>query len=89
MTNQTKFSIQDPKIRKYPSVQNTLHSNFRKKELERITKENYQILIRLQSKKSNYNAKKWEKERKNQESLMRGISDYPLQKEHVTSRPSK
>ena len=78
------FSMQKPESHLYPSKQTTLHSNFRKRELERITKENYQILRRLQSKKSNYSAAKWEQERAENEYHMRKISDFPLQKEHVT-----
>jgi hypothetical protein len=78
------FSVQDPKINNYPSMKNTLHSNFRKRELERITKENYQILMRLQNKKSNFSTKQWNKERKKQEYLIKSISDFPLQKEHCT-----
>ena len=42
----------------------TLNAGARKKELERITKENYRFLQRLQAKKSNFDVMKWEKERR-------------------------
>lgn len=77
------FSVQNPQTHLYPSKKTTLHSNFRKRELERITKENYQILRRLQSKKSNYSAVRWEQDRVEHEYQMRKLSDFPLQKEHL------
>lgn len=83
------FSIQSKSMKKWPTKQHTLHAGFRKRELERITKENYQLLRRLQSKKSNYNAIKWEKDRKAQEKMVRSISEYPLQKEHIAMNRRK
>ena len=83
ITRNEMFSVQSPQSHQYPSKKTTLHSNFRKRELERITKENYQILRRLQSKKSNYSAARWEQDRVEHEYQMRKISDFPLQKEHL------
>lgn len=79
------FSVQN-KTNNWPTKKHTLHAGFRKRELERITKENYQILRRLQSKKSNYSAVKWEKERKVQEQMVRNISEYPIQKDQFSRR---
>mmetsp|Transcript_25639 Transcript_25639/g.25444 ORF Transcript_25639/g.25444 Transcript_25639/m.25444 type:complete len:129 (+) Transcript_25639:32-418(+) len=50
LTNDSKFSVQDRKMHKWPTKKNTLHAGFRKRELERITRENYNILRRIQEK---------------------------------------
>uniref|UniRef100_A0A7S3NI68 Uncharacterized protein n=1 Tax=Euplotes harpa TaxID=151035 RepID=A0A7S3NI68_9SPIT len=89
ITRNERFSVQKPELSKYPSQQATLHSNFRKRELERITKENYQILRRLQSKKSNYSAARWEQDRLVHEKRMHSIAQFPLQKEHLAFGKSK
>jgi hypothetical protein len=59
LTNEKKFTVQDKNLHSknyetyplgWPTKKNTLHAGFRKRELERITKENYNILRRLQEK---------------------------------------
>lgn len=66
MTRNPKF-LPDPRSENLsPAKQKSLHSNMRKKELQRITVENYKILQRLRTKKSNYSTHKWENDHKKQ-----------------------
>jgi len=89
LTRQEKFTMRNKKKEKLSAKHKTLNSNVRKKELERITKENFKFLQRLQMKQSNYNKNKWENDRKKQEYMMKRISSYPLRKEHIASRGKK
>lgn len=55
----------------------TLNEGFRKKELVKIVEENQEIIKRIHEKKSMYNVRKWEKERKNIEKNINLISSFP------------
>lgn len=59
------YENKGPSFRSSSSIntKSSLNAESRRRDLERITKENYKLLKRLQSKKSNFNAKKWEHER--------------------------
>ncbi len=63
---------QSTKVRK-----STLNAGFWKWELERITKENYQMLKWLQKKKPTMDVLKWENERKRQERRLENICYHP------------
>ncbi|CAI2368750.1 unnamed protein product [Moneuplotes crassus] len=75
--------IRDPKLVPSPknmvenlSQKKSLNCDFRKKELERITLENYQILQRLRTKKSNYSNQKWEVDHKRKLLMKQRISNF-------------
>jgi len=86
LTNESRFVTQDKDIRSrfegnidigYPPKKNTLNAGFRKRELERITIENYNILRRIQDKKSQFDVIGWEKERKKQENMLGNLCEFP------------
>ena len=54
----------------------SLNSEKRRRELNRINRENNKLLKRLQGKKSNYNVARWEYERKEKEKILQNISSY-------------
>jgi E3 ubiquitin-protein ligase TRIP12 len=56
----------------------SLNRDFRKKELIRITKENQQILKRIQQAQPIYNHVQWEGEHKRNVGYLKNCSDYPL-----------
>ena len=56
---------------------NSLNKEYRKKELLKITLENYELLKRLNSKTSTYNVNKWEEDFKYKERMMRSMSEFP------------
>lgn len=57
----------------------SLNKSYRKKELERITVENQQILRRIQEREPNYNHTKWIEDRKLSEGYLKNICEYPYQ----------
>lgn len=59
-----------------PKHMKSLNRSFRKKELKRITQENYRILKRLQTSNAMYSKNDWKKSRKKQEELVRRIGEY-------------
>eukprot|EP00924_Labyrinthula_sp_SR-Ha-C_P014746 snap_masked-scaffold_43-processed-gene-0.26-mRNA-1 protein AED:0.10 eAED:0.10 QI:0/-1/0/1/-1/1/1/0/197 len=65
--------IQDPYASNHPR---TLNRSFRKRELQRITKTNREILKRIEKRSGVYNKKEWEKSRKIQEKLVESICEY-------------
>lgn len=54
----------------------SLNNSFRKKELERITKENHQILKRIQNSTPMYDHTSWERDRRQQEQYLKNICEY-------------
>jgi hypothetical protein len=71
--SKTNASFFMPEIDMKPS----LNSEFRKRELDRINDENNKLLRRLQSKRSNYDVAKWNKERQDKEKILKNICAYP------------
>lgn len=61
---------------KYHPVK-SLNKDARKKQLVQITMENQALLKRLQEKQPSYNINKWEKERANNEKMLKNICEYP------------
>eukprot|EP00349_Pseudokeronopsis_sp_Brazil_P003730 CAMPEP_0202960242 /NCGR_PEP_ID=MMETSP1396-20130829/4391_1 /ASSEMBLY_ACC=CAM_ASM_000872 /TAXON_ID= /ORGANISM="Pseudokeronopsis sp., Strain Brazil" /LENGTH=83 /DNA_ID=CAMNT_0049679331 /DNA_START=232 /DNA_END=483 /DNA_ORIENTATION=- len=55
----------------------SLNRDFRKKELMKITLENYDFLKRLGQKQSCYSITKFEEDYKQKEILMRSLSEFP------------
>eukprot|EP00826_Nyctotherus_ovalis_P014542 TRINITY_DN14060_c0_g1_i1.p1 TRINITY_DN14060_c0_g1~~TRINITY_DN14060_c0_g1_i1.p1 ORF type:complete len:248 (+),score=54.36 TRINITY_DN14060_c0_g1_i1:147-890(+) len=55
----------------------SLNISFRKREISKITSENYALLKRLQEKKSHYDASQLKKEYKRTKKLLCNISEYP------------
>ena len=60
------------------SNRRSLNREARRRELIKITKENQQILKRLQNKSANYNVSKWQKEEESRTRILRNICEYPL-----------
>lgn len=56
----------------------SLNREARRRELIKITKENQQILKRLQNKQANYNVSKWQRDEENRNKILRNICEYPL-----------
>jgi SET domain-containing protein len=54
----------------------SLNKERRKRELQRITKQNLQILNRIQNAMPTYNHKVWEKEAKANEKILANISEF-------------
>jgi hypothetical protein len=72
-----------------PFEKRSLNKDYRKRELLKITMENQQILRRLQDRSSSYNVLQWEGDRKEQERLVKNISEYhqiPMSRENVLGR---
>jgi len=63
-----------------------LNKHFRKKELLKITLENYELLRRLNQKSSSYNVFKWEEEFREKEKLMKSMSEFPNFYDHSVQR---
>ncbi|CDW90702.1 UNKNOWN [Stylonychia lemnae] len=55
----------------------SLNRDFRKRELLRVTLENYEFLKRLNQKGSAYSVTKWEEEFKQKEKLLKSLSEFP------------
>jgi hypothetical protein len=55
----------------------SLNKGQRKKDLLKITFENYKFLARLNEKQSNYNVTQWESQFKEKEKMMRSMSEFP------------
>ena len=55
----------------------SLNKSFRKRELQRITRENQNILKRIQQREPNYNHLQWEEDRRLHESYLTNICEYP------------
>ena len=72
-----KHQYSNPVLKSIPVAKQSLHSNFRKRELQRITQENYKILQRLKEKESHYSVAKWEGDRKRTENYLNNICEYP------------
>ena len=64
----------------------SLNSTKRRFEHKKITKENIQLLLRLQSKSSNYSVKEFNKDRKRKEDIIKNISEFPFKKTHSYKR---
>ena len=58
-------------------MKRSLNKGQRKKDLLKITFENYKLLARLNEKSSNYSVGQWEEEFKRKEKLMRSMSEFP------------
>mmetsp|Transcript_15910 Transcript_15910/g.40213 ORF Transcript_15910/g.40213 Transcript_15910/m.40213 type:complete len:223 (+) Transcript_15910:207-875(+) len=56
----------------------SLNKSYRKRELQRITVENQEILRRIQQREPFYNHAQWEEDRKAHEQYMRNICEYPV-----------
>jgi hypothetical protein len=56
----------------------SLNKNYRKRELQRITRENQEILRRIQQREPYYNHALWEEERRVHEQYIRNICEYPV-----------
>ena len=54
----------------------SLNKECRKRELQRITKENYQILRRIQDARPTYNHLKWEEEAKVNNKILANICEF-------------
>ena len=72
-----KNQYSNPTLNSIPVAKQSLHSNFRKRELQRITQENYKILQRLKEKESHYSVAKWEGDRRRTENYLNNICEYP------------
>ena len=55
----------------------SLNKDARKRDLVRIAMENQEILKRISMKKSSYNSKEWEKDRKEAEKYMALMCEFP------------
>ena len=56
----------------------SLNREARKRELIKITKENQQILKRLQDKQASYDVNRWAKAEEGRKKILRNICEYPL-----------
>lgn len=56
----------------------SLNKNHRKRQLQRITIENQNILRRIQAREPTYNHLRWEEDRKRSEEWLHNISEYPV-----------
>lgn len=56
----------------------SLNRDARKRELMKITKENMQILKRLQDKKAYYDVNSWQKDEVKRKKVLANICEYPL-----------
>ena len=56
----------------------SLNRDYRKRELVKITIENQAIMKRLEQQKSFYNKRLWDQNRKQTETYIKNISEYPL-----------
>jgi len=63
-----------------------LNKECRKRELQRITKENYQILRRIQDARPTYNHKKWEMEAKANKQILANICEFKPKEDGMFSR---
>lgn len=54
----------------------SLNKECRKRELQRITKENHQILRRIQDARPTYNHRKWEEEAKVNKQILANICEF-------------
>lgn len=70
-------------------IPKSLNREQRKKELVKITMENYAFLKRLRDKKSQYDKDYWEQERKKNERYLKNISEYPLNLYTLTTKTPK
>jgi len=57
----------------------SLNRSYRKREISKIMDDNKALLKRLQTKRSNYNVNKWDKEYKKRTKLLNNICEYPYQ----------
>mmetsp|Transcript_13447 Transcript_13447/g.24054 ORF Transcript_13447/g.24054 Transcript_13447/m.24054 type:complete len:219 (-) Transcript_13447:8-664(-) len=67
----------------------SLNKSYRKKELQRITQENQNILRRIQHSEPNYSYMQWEEDRRNHEQYMKNICEYPYQKQKKQKNSKK
>lgn len=58
------------------SYRHSLNKECRKRELQRITKENYQILRRIQNTRPTYNHRKWKEEAKENKRIVANICEF-------------
>lgn len=59
----------------------------RRRELIKITKENQQILKRLQNKKATYNVSSWQRDEETRTRMLRNICEYPLLEKSLERPP--
>lgn len=64
----------------------SLNRSYRKREISKIMSENKALLKRLQTKKSNYNVNKWDKDHQMRTKILTNICQYPYQ---FAGRPLK
>ena len=65
----------------------TLNEPYRKRELLKIVEENQEIMRRLQCKRSEYNLRKMEKDRRDIEKNISLISEFPYKRYPFTHTP--
>ena len=61
---------------KSDKYRHSLNKECRKRELQRITKENHQILRRIQDARPTYNHRKWEEEAKINKEIVANICEF-------------
>ena len=66
-----------PPVQTAASRGKSLNSEYRKKELSRVTIENQALLKRLQNRQSSYSNEQWRHDRKETERLLRNICQFP------------
>ena len=68
----------DNRLRKPANVGSSMNKSYRKRELQRITKENQAILRRIQACEPSLNRAVWEEDRRQNEKLLRNICENPF-----------
>ncbi|CAI2368505.1 unnamed protein product [Moneuplotes crassus] len=89
MKRDPKFIPEPKSTLEYPIKKKTLNSDLRKKELQRITLENYKILQRIQSRKSNYSNNKWKADHQKQLKMKQRISNFPARKNPKVAKSAR
>ncbi len=68
----------DNKLRKPKNVGSSMNKTYRKRELQRITRENQAILRRIQACEPSLNRQVWEEDRRQNEKWLRNICENPF-----------
>lgn len=80
------FSVLSPAIDTYPVRQKSLRADLRKKEFDRISKENYELLKRLKDKKASISTKKLIKESEKHDLILKNLANNRMANNLVTTQ---
>lgn len=76
--NTLRANLKEEKKAEKQRMNKSLHSGFRRKQLEDIEIENAKLLKRLQDRRSDYETKRLNSEWKKQKSVIKNIANYPF-----------